>query len=761
VAAFLDVVGHGWRREEVIAFLKSSYTAPDCLTVEHLRRLAIKSGVSAGKGAWLSLASSGALAGHIDNASELSGMQETLSEMARFDDLLTGKNGPAADFVAAVREIITAFGLEGRIEYGEPSRQERDKSALIQGLNALNGIARIASVRQSAPISFREFHRLLLDAWENTSASPSTVGEVANPTEMDLREVSEGEATGTDDRPVSRVGPKDLRPASGVSMLEPREARDRRLRVCAIMGLTERVFPRRISEDPFLRDEERRLVRDWTGVELEEQRLHTDDERYLFYMAATAPSDQLLLSFPRSSNEKDTLPSFFLDNVRTVFESGSSAGTEAAPSPGGLPAPDQEPPAGMETCVRTLGDVTSGAAEGSIEADALLTACSELFNVQTVAASGHREAFAAASRIQKLMDVPGRAYPIAVALKSRNLPRLPGLDDEVTRLDFAGAKSTYTVAELETYGLCPFRYLLRHVLNVQAQSEGLDRARRSALIHTVLRRYFRERTQNDSEPIGSLQVNEVFEDLNKHLLDSLQSARLDPHDHRLQIQLQRLSEDLMGFAEREVRCAAQFGTRPTHFHLTFGRAPVAVAPDPSSSSSPLILTGPDGSVAISGFIDRVDVDETGRRAIIVEYETGHPPEFAAILRGASLQMPINLLAIERLFGLDAAAACYDSMLEQGRRRFHRTEHVNMRRYAPALPFDDPTNVKPLSREQFSELIATAEARAVRLARSIEEGSVAAVPGPHCNGCEFSDVCRTTVAEGHDGERQAGPAPASL
>ena len=39
-----------------------------------------------------------------------------------------------------------------------------------------------------------------------------------------------------------------------------------------------------------------------------------------------------------------------------------------------------------------------------------------------------------------------------------------------------------------------------------------------------------------------------------------------------------------------------------------------------------------------------------------------PPEFAAIQRGESLQMPISLLAIERLFGMSAAGACYSSRL---------------------------------------------------------------------------------------------------
>jgi RecB family exonuclease len=215
----------------------------------------------------------------------------------------------------------------------------------------------------------------------------------------------------------------------------------------------------------------------------------------------------------------------------------------------------------------------------------------------------------------------------------------------------------------------------------------------------------------------------------------------------------RLSDDLMGFAVRDIRFAERFGATPSHFHLSFGRTPVAVKPDPSSCAEPLMLTaGPGGStVAVSGFIDRVDVDETGTRAFVVEYEVGKPPEFSAIQRGESLHLPVSVLALERLFGMAAVGACYDSMQETGRRRFHRTEHVNIKQYAPLLPFDDPTNVKPLSREQFAEMVAAAEASVVRIATAIATGSVEATPGPHCRGCDFRDVCRTSVTDGHDGE----------
>jgi hypothetical protein len=92
------------------------------------------------------------------------------------------------------------------------------------------------------------------------------------------------------------------------------------------------------------------------------------------------------------------------------------------------------------------------------------------------------------------------------------------------------------------------------------------------------------------------------------------------------------------------------------------------------------------------------------------------------------------------------------MRETGRRRFHRAEHVNIRQFQPLIPLDDPSNVKPLSREQYEELTTTAEAAAVRTVRAMEAARVEATPGDHCKTCSYRDVCRTSLAEGHDGER---------
>jgi RecB family exonuclease len=234
-----------------------------------------------------------------------------------------------------------------------------------------------------------------------------------------------------------------------------------------------------------------------------------------------------------------------------------------------------------------------------------------------------------------------------------------------------------------------------------------------------------------------------------------------------------LADALDGYAERELRFGEQFGMRPAHFELAFGFGLAGAAlledddreaeemdederecsHDPASCSEPLLLHAKDGGppVALCGVIDRVDFDATGRRALALDYKLGTPPDFSAIQRGDSLQMPLYLLAVERLFGKVGAVGCYDSMREKGRRRFHRTEHVNLRQFGPVLPLDDGNTVKPLNRDQYAELTTTAEMTAIQTARSIATARVEATPGEHCRACAYADVCRTSRAGQHDGE----------
>ena len=234
-----------------------------------------------------------------------------------------------------------------------------------------------------------------------------------------------------------------------------------------------------------------------------------------------------------------------------------------------------------------------------------------------------------------------------------------------------------------------------------------------------------------------------------------------------------LHDALDGFAQREARFTPHLQTLPAHFELAFGVAAgrVSIADeerevsldsesgakptyDPASVAEPLELTGPHGDlkpVLLCGVMDRVDFDAGGIKAIIMDYKLGKPPDYAALANGSSLQMPLYLLAMERLFGKVGAAACYDSAQETGRRRIYRTEHVSMKQFAPLPACDASEHVRPHTRQQFSDLLQTAETAAIGAARAIEAGRIEASPGDHCASCDYRDVCRTSRIQGHDGE----------
>ena len=368
-------------------------------------------------------------------------------------------------------------------------------------------------------------------------------------------------------------------------------------------------------------------------------------------------------------------------------------------------------------------------------------------------------------------------------VEARGLPRLPRLDADGLRRAFATHRAVFSVTELESYGRCPFQYFLRHVLRLRPEPDGIASNAQGTLLHAVLHRYFAGKREEgkgkreDSTPNTQHPTPNTREALQRILSDMLAQESLDAGPHQKQMTHRLLADALDGFASREERFQTQFGMQPAHFELTFGvgtrsdwedeeerqigrseevsgeNTASAWLYDPASCAEPLLLNVVDGGppVAICGTLDRVDFDSTGTRALVLDYKLGRPPTFGEIQRGQSLQMPLYLLAMERVFNKVGAVACYDSAQERGRRRFHRSEHVSARQFAPVTPLEDGTSVTPLNRAQYADLLKTAEATAVRLARAITAGNIDATPGDHCRNCAYGDVCRTSQLGGHDGE----------
>ena len=81
-------------------------------------------------------------------------------------------------------------------------------------------------------------------------------------------------------------------------MVDAREARQWEAPVVFVTGLAEGEFPRSPREDPFLTDGDRQRLNRRGSISLRELQNERDEERFLFYVAATRPRDLLFLTWP-------------------------------------------------------------------------------------------------------------------------------------------------------------------------------------------------------------------------------------------------------------------------------------------------------------------------------------------------------------------------------------------------------------------------------------------------------------------------------
>ena len=163
---------------------------------------------------------------------------------------------------------------------------------------------------------------------------------------------------------------------------------------------------------------------------------------------------------------------------------------------------------------------------------------------------------------------------------SRELPRLPRLEADRLRRQFANHRAVFSVTELESYGRCPFQYFMRHVLRLRPEEEGVAARAQGTIYHAVLHRYFaakkegkRKKEKGESQcstPDTQHPTPNTREALQGILADMLAQEQMDVGLHQKQMTHRLLADALDGFVAREERFQTQFGMNPAHFELSFG-----------------------------------------------------------------------------------------------------------------------------------------------------------------------------------------------
>ncbi len=365
----------------------------------------------------------------------------------------------------------------------------------------------------------------------------------------------------------------------------------------AVLGLGEGSFPATLREDPFLRDDDRARLRA-AGLPLLSSVLSR--EREYFYETAARPWRRLLLVRARLADDGAAWePSPFWHEVaRRLDVTPLELGSQDLVAPHRAASQSEL----IESLVahRLSPEAFAGHVAGLSERWQTLQQAARIFRERNKRRPGAHD---------------GDLHPLAAELAHR-----------------FGASYAWSATQVETYLSCAYRFLCERALRLQPRPGGdftLDPAQLGSIYHNLLQQVYSRlppAQRNDAEALLAM-----LEEVAPPLLDAAPTALgFRPaawwEETRREI-TQTVARTLAGLAAQ----AGDFV--PASFEHRFGR------------ERPLLLARDGEQVRLSGIIDRVDRDSTGRLRI-VDYKSGGSQGYSksGVQRGEHIQLPLYALA---------------------------------------------------------------------------------------------------------------------
>ena len=210
---------------------------------------------------------------------------------------------------------------------------------------------------------------------------------------------------------------------------------------------------------------------------------------------------------------------------------------------------------------------------------------------------------------------------------------------------------------LESWATCPYRHFLGNVLNLSAWETPEDvltisPLERGSLVHAILERFIKE-----AMDAGAPSPREGWTLLQRERLREIAQEEFREAERRgvtgrrvlWEVAQEDILQDLERFLHDDEQYRADEGMQPRHSEYAFG-----------FDGPPVALALPDGGEGrFRGFIDRVDVAQDGRRAVVMDYKTGSSRQYRKmeddpLMAGKRLQLPVYALAVRETLLPDAA-----------------------------------------------------------------------------------------------------------
>jgi RecB family exonuclease len=500
--------------------------------------------------------------------------------------------------------------------------------------------------------------------------------------------------------------PKDYR--YGKVFIAPLESvRGMSFELVLVPGLAERMFPRKIVEDPLLLDSLRSKL--GSGLPLQKDRIA--EERLALRLAIGAAKRRIVFSYPSVdlAQGRAKVPSFYLLEVARAslgelpdFETLSS---EAASSSGarlGWPAP-RERGLAIDATEFDLAFLADSLRRETTEREAAGTG-RYLVEVNSCLARSLRQRYQR-GRFGRYTTADGF---LEASAEARSILARHRLESRA-----------YSVTALERYSACPYRFYLNAVARLKPREDvefitHLDALTKGSIMHDAQFHVSKRLEEAGLLPVttGNLDdVLQLFEVVFDEVSDRFHEELAPAIERIWQDELERIRFDLRGWLRREATRGDGFV--PYRREYTFGMRPRGPA-DPASTLDVAVLSN---GLRLRGAIDLVERREDGT-ARVTDHKSGKVwmPEGAVVNGGESLQPVLYSLAYEALTGerVDSARLYYCTQRSGYTERVVRAD------------------------EEALEIVAELKRR---LDVVIEEGFFPAAPKARgCEYCDYLPVC---------------------
>jgi len=421
-----------------------------------------------------------------------------------------------------------------------------------------------------------------------------------------------------------------------VFVTTPHRARGMAFEVAIAPGLAERVFPRKLTQDPILSDSERHRL----GGALADNERRVAAERLALRLVAGAASGRAMFSYPRVDLDqgRPRVPSFYALEILRAAEGRLPGFDELARRAAGEGATRLGWPAPRRPAL-AIDDAEFDLAvlDRLVDADPDTTtgAASYLLNANEHLARALRTR--ARRWLRRWTPADGFVDPDSAAIESLARHQL--------------SARSYSPTALQNFSSCPYRFFLQAIHRLQPREEPeaidiIDPLTRGGLFHEVqflVLTALRERaevpvTQENLETASGL-VDAILEDTAARWRDELAPAI----ERVWNDGIDSLRADLREWLRRAAHDAERW--RPDAFELAFGLPDRAQA-DPRSSDNPIVLPG---GLKLRGSIDLVERDPAGR-VRVTDHKTGkvRAAKDFVLGGGKTLQPVLYSLAVEAL-----------------------------------------------------------------------------------------------------------------